>query len=227
MLTSVVVSSAFDKKVKSLSSDWHDVEKAMENLAERQLRFAQHLVVLETEAKALDGNQDGANQARLYSEFAKLVNSTSPSVRSKWQTIGRFSEQMLPLSKNLPPQIESLYLLTNAFTKKKQPLAKWISSGALSSQMSVRDTRALLTSKSPKKKPKSSKRAKLQEINVKLTFEGNYSSVADALLALLEDKQSGLKSIRAENAVISGCKAKLPPATFDDLESKGVFNVGK
>ena len=126
-----IVDRTFRKGLKSLKSSWTQVEIASENLSEAILNFAQEYVRLENEAKELDGKVGEANKMALKQEFAQIFDKSSESILSKWRTIGRLADRLLPYAMHLPTNYESLYLVSKSVENKTFDIQKNIEKGFL------------------------------------------------------------------------------------------------
>ena len=214
----------FQVGLNRLENLWDEVRKAEENLTQRQLTFAKTLYQLEQTAKELDGDDGADYYQALHERVLELVGSQSRSLRSKWLTIGRHADDLLPFSANLPSSTEALYLITNSYKKSSKPLEKWIGSGKLTSSTSVRDTRALVTNKRTSSGQRVSQAQSHLMTTVRLDFaDGSNRAIAKSLLDLLS--LPGLTKVTTNKAVISSIKANLSAEEFDRLEMSGVFSV--
>ena len=214
----------FQVGLKRLEDLWDEVRRAEENLTQRQLNFAKTLYQLEETAKELDGDAGSDHYQALHGRVLELVGSQSRSLRSKWLTIGRHADELLPFSANLPSSTEALYLITNSYKKSSKPLEKWIGTGKLTSSTSVRDTRALVADKRSNSGQRISQRQSHLMTSVRLEFaDGSNRAIAKSLVELL--RQPGLTKITTNKAVISSIKANLPAEEYDRLEASGVFTL--
>jgi hypothetical protein len=80
----------------------------------------------------------------------EIIQSDNKSILSKWVGIGSRAQELLPFANSLPSQRDSLYVLSTAIDKRK-PIKRWIESGKLSSESTVREVMALSSPQKAKK----------------------------------------------------------------------------
>ena len=214
----------FQVGLNRLEDLWDEVRKAEESLTQRQLNFAKSLYELEQTAKELDGDDGAEYYQSLHERVLELVGSQSRSLRSKWLTIGKHADALLPYSANLPSSTEALYLLTNSYKRSSKPLERWIGTGKLTSSTSVKDTRALVATKRASSGQRVSQAKSHLMTSVRLDFaDGSNRAIAKSLLDLLS--LPSLTKVTTNKAVISSIKANLSVEEYDRLEASGVFTV--
>lgn len=140
-------SQSFSKQVTTLAAEAKDLQKSYKTLTERMLRFAERFHALWEEAHRLDGNKDkGQHTAHFRSVLGTVVNTNNASIWSRWNTIGKYAEDLKPHVDSLPPQRDALYELALA-TKQGKRVERWIEQDKLSPESSVRDVQALCKKK--------------------------------------------------------------------------------
>jgi hypothetical protein len=208
------VASSIKSSTQSLIRDWKELNQAYQNFAVKKLRFAQQVARIWSEAKALDSEQSGeANQTHLREQLRQIIQSDDKSILSKWVGIGTHAQALLPYADSLPSQRDSLYALSTAINKKK-PIQKWIESGKLSTESTVRDVFALTT---PKKKTQSvAQRQRTVSVTIEMT--GDYEDAARVLAPLVFEKT--VVSLRSDKAFKSAIKSELGQEAFEGVSDK-------
>jgi hypothetical protein len=113
----------------------------------------------------------------------------------------------------LPPQRDSLYALSTAIDKKK-PIQKWIESGKLSTESTVREVVALSSSKRAKK----TEARKQRGVSVTLEFSGNYQRAAELLSQVISDDD--VVSVSSDKAFKSALAQELGKSAFTSIADK-------
>ncbi len=204
-----IVDRTFRKGLKSLKSSWTKVEIASENLSEAILNFAQEYVRLENEAKELDGKVGEANKMALKQEFAQIFDKSSESILSKWRTIGRLADRLLPYAMHLPTNYESLYLVSKSVENKTFDIQKNIEKGFLAPATTVRNVRAITQQgQNNKKPPKRNKWSERSNTEVILVFKGNEEIIADWFSKI--DSLENLREIHTTKGLVDKLKTKIP-----------------
>ena len=211
-----VIDSTFSNRVEALSADWQEVEAAYETLAEKQLRFALRVKIVNDEAQALDKRTSSrAHYDLLKQKIAEIVRSDNKSILSRWNTIAEHAERFLPHADQLPAQRDSLYALAVSISKDK-PVDEWIEKGLLRSDMTVREVRALASGIVSSRAKSTAKSDRL--INVTLSFSGTYEEVADILAELVNEYS--LVQVNSKDALKETFKSKLGKLGYARVERK-------
>jgi hypothetical protein len=204
--------SLVDKEMKEgvnrLTKQWRDLNRTYEDFARKKIEFAQTVAIIWTKAQELDRKLDSdANQNHFRTQLREIIQSDNKSILSKWVGIGNHAAELLPYANSLPPQRDSLYALSNAIEKNK-PIQRWIDSGKLSAESTVREVMAL---SSPKKiKKNDSKRQR--SVSITLEFSKNYQQVAEFLAELITDEM--VVSIAADKAFRAALAEELGKEKF-------------
>jgi len=210
--------SLVDKELKvgvdRLTKQWRDLNRLYEDFARKKIEFAQTVATIWTKAQELDRklNSD-ANQNHFRTQLREIIQSDNKSILSKWVGIGTHAAELLPYANSLPPQRDSLYALSNAIEKNK-PIQRWIDSGKLSAESTVREVMAL----SSTKKNKKNDAKKQRNVLITLEFSKNYKQVAEFLAALLVDKM--VVSVAADKAFRAALAEELGKEEFQTHAGK-------
>ena len=209
-----LVNAELKNGVNQLTKQWRDLNTAYENFARKKIEFAQEIARIWSQAQELDkeSNSD-ANQNHFREQLREIIQSDNKSILSKWVGIGSRAEDLLPYANSLPPQRDSLYALSTAIDKKK-PIQRWIDSGKLSSESTVREVLALSTTKKAKKKEAKKQRT----VSVTLEFSGNYQKAAQLLAQLILEKD--IASVSSDKAFRSALAEELGKDAFLSLADK-------
>jgi len=211
-----VIDGTFSNRVEALSADWQEVEAAYETLAEKQLRFALRVKIVNDEAQALDKRTSSrAHYDLLKQKIAEIVRSDNKSILSRWNTIAEHAERFLPHADQLPAQRDSLYALAVSISKDK-PVDEWIEKGLLRSDMTVREVQALASGIVSSRAKSTAKSDRL--INVTLSFSGTYEEVADILAELVNE--DSLVQVNSKDALKETFKSKLGKLGYARVERK-------
>ena len=119
----------------------------------------------------------------------------------------------MPYANSIPPQRDSLYALSTAIDKKK-PIQRWIDSGKLSSESTVRDVFSLTSSK---KRTKVSVQ-KERNVFVTIEFSTDFSQTATLLKDIVQD--SSVLSVRSDKAFKSALQEILGRQKYSDIDNK-------
>lgn len=213
--------AAFGRKLTKLEKDWLPVAQAAVAFADAQLQFAKKLNELWEEARELDkvGETD-EHKIAVKQTLQSLIRTTDESVFSRWQTIGKFAEQLQPYAASLPPVRDSLHLLAQA-AKEKAPIGRWIKQSKLTPETPFKEIKLLRTeAKTGKATPRKKSKAKEQRLyKITLSFDGETSS--DEIAKLLKEivQQSSVVKISSDSSVRQGLKSILKEG-FALLEGK-------
>jgi len=210
------VSRNFDTKLNALKKDWKHVEDAYENLVDKSLRFAQHVTELWTEAKVLDKSEQTLEYSeQVRDQIIEIIGSDSKSIFSRWVTIGQEANSLIPYSQTLPSQRDSLYQLAR-FKKEEKPVEEWIKAGRISSDMTVREVKALSR---PDRKKGSKKRARKDRlVSVHLEFDSDYNEAAELIASIIE--HPSLVSAKSDRALYEALKEILRKEGYDRVVKK-------
>ncbi|MDH4079006.1 MAG: hypothetical protein OEU68_04245 [Nitrospira sp.] len=141
------LTGTFATQVKELAADASDLSKSYADLTKRMLKFAHRFHELWEEARRLDGNKDnGQHAAHFHQILGSVVNTQNRSIWSRWNTIGKYTKQLVPHAVALPPQRDALYELALA-TKEGKRVGTWIENKKLTSESSFREVVALCKKK--------------------------------------------------------------------------------
>jgi hypothetical protein len=151
------------------------------------LDFARRFQSLCLLAHSLDGSEDGQHKLYLLNELETAAGTSNGTVWSKWNTIGKNAERLLPFAENLPPQRESLYELSIAIARN-EPIDRWVSDGRLSHDSSVREVTALC------KSSKKDRAANLNRTQVVLIFDDPNTAVRAVKQVALSDLSFSIRS---------------------------------
>lgn len=178
---SVDISSSFASKVEKLVLRWEPIRKEYQRLAERHLQFAVMINDLWLEAKKLDtGSGERTHTNFMRQKLQVLIDTEDETILSRWRTIGKFADKLLPHASQLPSDRDHLYELANA-AKDDKPIASWVKSKEIHPGVPVRDIRDLRRGTSRKKSTAEDDR----RIILRLRFAKGVS--ADQIVNLLKD----------------------------------------
>ena len=137
------VAVSFASKVEKLVQRWEPIRKEYQKLAERHLQFAVMIKDLWLEAKDLDKGTGERKHADFMREKLRvLIDTDDESILTRWRTIGKFSDQLLPHASHLPSDRDHLYELALA-VKQDKPLAEWVKSKEVHPAVQVRYIRVV------------------------------------------------------------------------------------
>jgi hypothetical protein len=200
--------------VTQLTKQWRELNSAYENFARKKIEFAQEIARIWGQAQELDRESDSdANQNHFREQLREIIQSDNKSILSKWVGIGSRAQELLPYANSLPPQRDSLYALSTAIDKKK-PIQKWIESGKLSTESTVREVMALSSSKRAKK----TEARKQRGVSVTLEFSGNYQRAAELLSQVISDDD--VVSVSSDKAFKSALAQELGKSAFTSIADK-------
>jgi hypothetical protein len=214
MPSSYPVDATLKSSVKALISDWKSLNDAYEDFAKRKLIFAQRIKQIWDKAKELDRKQKGeANQNHFREQLAEIIESDNKSILSRWVRIGDHAKALLPYATSLPSQRDAIYELSLALERKK-PIQRWIESGKLSTESTVREVIALTRGK---KRTSASVR---KERNTLVTIEisGSSADAAKLLADIIFEKT--VVSVRSNQAFNSAIKELLGKEQVSHVEEK-------
>ena len=174
----VEVATAFAKKVERLVDRWEPIRKDYQKLAERHLQFAVMIKDLWLEAKGLDkGSDEHKHTDFMREKLQVLIDTQDETILSRWRTIGKFADKLLPYANHLPADRDHLYELANA-AKADKPIASWVESKEIHPGVPVRKIRDLRRGTERKK----SKAADTRRNIVKIRFVEGTTAKQVALL---------------------------------------------
>ena len=158
------VAVSFANKVEKLVLRWEPIRKEYQKLAERHLQFAVMIKDLWLEAKDLDKGSGERKHADFMREKLRvLIDTDDESILTRWRTIGKFSDQLLPHASHLPSDRDHLYELALA-VKQDKPLAEWVKSKEVHPAVQVRYIRDLKRGTERKKSKASDTRRNVVQI---------------------------------------------------------------
>jgi hypothetical protein len=208
------VDTSIRTSVKTLISDWKELNDAYEDFARKKLLFAQRIKQIWDKAKQLDGKLKGeANQNHFREQLAEIIESDNKSILSRWVRIGDNAKELLPYATSLPPQRDAIYELSLALERKK-PIQRWIDSGKLSTESTVREVIALARGK------KRSAVAVRKQRNTLVTVEVSGSSADAAKLFSEMLFKTNVISIKSNQAFTSAIKELLGKERVANVEEK-------
>ncbi len=217
MSTPSTVDSKLKSAVGSLKKDWVNVVSAYESFAEKKLKFAKKINVIWLQAKELDGDTDGVNINFLREQCQELIQTSNKTILSKWITIGENADKLLPYSKSLPSQRDSLYAISGEIKRlkgKTTVIDKWIKTGQISQDSTVRDVDALRTTVKKKKYSDTDSRY----VKVTLTINSNYEESFELLKSIIQSDK--VKRVQAEKAFRAVANEVLDEKSFNQIAKK-------
>ena len=214
MARTALVNAELKNGVTQLTKQWRELNSAYENFARKKIEFAQEIARIWSQAQELDRESDSdANQNHFREQLREIIQSDNKSILSKWVSIGSRAQELLPYANSIPPQRDSLYALSTAIDKKK-PIQRWIDSGKLSSESTVRDVFSLTSSK---KRTKVSVQ-KERNVFVTIEFSTDFSQTATLLKDIVQD--SSVLSVRSDKAFKSALQEILGRQKYSDIDNK-------
>jgi len=209
-----LVNAELKQGISELTKQWKALNTAYEDFARRKIEFAQEIARIWEQAKALDKDLGSeANQNHFREQLREIIQSDNKTILSKWVGIGTRAQEMLPFANSLPAQRDSLYAVSTAIEKKK-PIQKWIDSGKLSSESTVREVVALTAAKRVKKNAASSQR----NVSVSLQFSCTYQRAAELLSQLIAKED--VVVVKSERAFRSALAEAVGREVFSTLSEK-------
>jgi hypothetical protein len=209
-----LVNAELKQGISELTKQWKALNTAYEDFARRKIEFAQEIARIWEQAKALDKDLGSeANQNHFREQLREIIQSDNKTILSKWVGIGTRAQEMLPFANSLPAQRDSLYAVSTAIEKKK-PIQKWIDSGKLSSESTVREVVALTAAKRVKKNAASSQR----HVSVSLQFSCTYQRAAELLSQLIAEED--VVVVKSERAFRSALAEAVGREAFSTLSEK-------
>jgi len=214
MARTALVNAELRIGVSQLTKQWKELNSAYENFARKKIEFAQEIARIWSQAQELDRESDSkANQNHFREQLREIIQSDNKSILSKWVGIGSRAKELLPYANSLPPQRDSLYALSTAIDKKK-PIQKWIESGKLSTESTVREVLALSTPKKTKKTEAKRQRS----VSVTIEFSGNYQRAAELLSQVISEDD--VVSVSSDKAFKSALAQELGRNAFTSVADK-------
>ena len=214
MARTAIVNAELRQDISELTKQWKALNTAYENFARKKIEFAKEIARLWEQAKALDTDAGSeANQNHFREQLREIIQSDNKTILSKWVGIGSRAEELLPYANSLPPQRDSLYAVSTAIDKKR-PIQKWIDSGKLSPESTVREVVALSSTKRVKKQSASSQR----NVSVSFEFSCTYQHAAAILANLIATEDVVL--VRSERAFRSALAEAVGKEVFSGLSHK-------
>ena len=209
-----LVNAELKQGISELTKQWKALNTAYEDFARQKIEFAQEIARIWEQAKALDKDLGSeANQNHFREQLREIIQSDNKTILSKWVGIGTRAQEMLPFANSLPAQRDSLYAVSTAIEKKK-PIQKWIDSGKLSSESTVREVVALTAAKRVKKNAASSQR----NVSVSLQFSCTYQRAAELLSQLIAEED--VVVVKSERAFRSALAEAVGREVFSTLSEK-------
>ena len=218
MSTPSTVDSKLKIAVGSLKKDWVSVVSAYESFAEKKLKFAKKINAIWLQAKELDGENDGVNIHFLREQCQELIQTSNKTILSKWITIGENADKLLPYSKSLPSQRDSLYAISGEIKRlkgKTTVIDKWIKTGQISQDSTVRDVDALRTTVKKKKKFSDTD---TRYVKVTLTINSSYEESFELLKSIIQSDK--VKRVQTEKAFRAVANEVLDEKSFNQIAKK-------
>jgi hypothetical protein len=215
------VEATFNRKLSKLEKDWQPVADAALAFADAQLKFARNLHELWEEARELDkATETDEHKVAVKEKLQSLIDTTDESVFSRWQTIGKFADQLQPYTASLPPVRDSLHLLAQA-AKEKAPIARWVKQHKLTPETPFKEIKLLRTeAKTGKAAPKKKSKASEQRVHkITLSFDGEISSNEIAKLLFEVVQSASIVRISSDTSIRQGLKSIMRDS-FSTLEEK-------
>jgi len=147
--------------------------------------------------------------------LTKTIQTSNPSIWSRWNTIGTYSKTLLTYKNDLPPQRDSLYELALA-VKENKPIQKWIDAEKVTVESSVREVRALRENRKSTK-GKISKTAKNYAAVATLCFR-SYDEAAETLLSTITNSNNF--EVRSPKAFREAIKSKVGIDGFEKIKNR-------
>jgi len=213
---SVDISSSFASKVEKLVLRWEPIRKEYQRLAEQHLHFAEMIKDLWLEAKKLDaGSGERTHTNFMRQKLQVLIDTEDETILSRWRTIGKFADKLLPHASQLPSDRDHLYELANA-AKDDKPIASWVKSKEIHPGVPVRDIRDLRRGTSRKKSTAADKRRHIVQIRF---VEG---TTTDAVASLLQGVMASdlVEQIRSATPGIQSSAKAMLRENFQAIEHK-------
>ncbi len=213
--------TGFNRKLMRLEKDWQPVAEAAVAFADAQLQFARKLHQLWEEARELDKEAESDEHKIAVKEMMQnLLNSADESIFSRWQTIGKFADQLQPYSASLPPVRDSLHLLAQAI-KEKAPISRWVKQHKLTPETPFKEIKLLRTeAKTGKAAPRKKSKASEHRVHkITLSFDGELSSNEIAKLLLEVVQSASIVKIVSDASIRQGLKSIMRDG-FSTLEGK-------
>jgi len=198
MARAAIVNAELRQDISELTKQWNALNTAYENFARKKIEFAKEIARLWEQAKALDTDAGSeANQNHFREQLREIIQSDNKT----------------PYANSLPPQRDSLYAVSTAIDKKR-PIQKWIDSGKLSPESTVREVVALSSTKRVKKQSASSQR----NVSVSLEFSCTYQRAAEILANLIGTED--VVFVKSERAFRSALAEAIGREAFSGLSHK-------
>ena len=214
MARTALVNAELRTGVSQLTKQWRELNDAYKDFAVRKIQFAQEIARVWSKAQEFDRESSSdANENHFREQLREIIQSDNKSILSKWVGIASRAEALLPYANSLPPQRDSLYALSTAIDKKR-PIQRWIDSGKLTSESTVREVLAL----SATKKAKKAEAKRQRTVSVTLEFSGNYQRAAELLAQLILEKD--ITSVSSDKAFRSALAEELGKDAFLSLADK-------
>jgi len=200
--------------MNTLISDWKNLNDAYEDFARKKLLFAHRIYQIWNKAKQLDRKLKGeANQNHFREQLAEIIESDDKSILSRWVRIGDHAKELLPYATSLPPQRDAIYELSRALERKK-PIQRWIDSGKLSTESTVREVIALTRGKKRSAVAVSKQRNTLVTVEVR----GSLTDVAKLFVEMVF--KVNVVRIKSNQAFSSAIKELLGKERVANVEEK-------
>lgn len=207
------LSTSFTAEVRQLAAEAKALSQSYADLTGRMLRFAERITKLWEEASSLDGNKDhGQHQAHFRKAFGQLLNTDNHSIWSRWVTIGKHAQDLLPYKGALPPQRDSLYAIALA-SKEGKPLEQWIGKGKITRESTMREVQALC-----RKKRRSAAANAQRYVTVTIRMDTTYGEAAKMLLSILQTPE--VVSITSHNSFSDALKSTMGQTGYETIKGK-------
>jgi hypothetical protein len=212
---SAQVSQDFKRQVKRLLDEWKPIKQGYADLAKKHLDFAKLIFELWETARALDRrSKRDLHKDYMRQQLQVLVQTDDQSILSRWRTIGRQADVLLPVAKHLPSDRDHLYQLATA-VKNEKPIQDWIDEGKVHPSVSVNEIK-FLNSEGVRKKSVA-KATRTQSVTFNFSSDIEAKEIVQILRQAFESDK--FESIIAQQSVTNECKDVLRDI-YDRLEPK-------
>ena len=209
------LNSRFEDSVARLSDEGRALSKAYVDFTKHMLEFASRFYELWERARKLDEDVEyGAHREYLVEQLSDAIGTDNKSIRSRWILIGQYASDLSPLKSSLPPARDSLYEVALAIDSNK-PVNSWVEKGALTSNSSVREIRALRKPKGRSSK-QSSRNIKKRHLNAQVTLcFSTYDDAVEILLKLIKGDENF--EISSHKAFGEALQAKVGEKAYEEI----------
>ena len=209
------INKSFEKQVQRLAEEGAEIVSSYVDLTARMLSFAADFKAASDTARKLYKSDNGLHSKLLKDTLAKTIQTSNPSIWSRWNTIVTYSKNLLAYKNAIPSQRDSLYELALA-VKENKPIQKWIDAEKITVESSVREVRALRENKKTSKS-KNVKASRNFSAVATLCFR-SYDEAAETLLSTITDSNN--LEVRSPKAFREAIKAKVGIDGFEKIKNR-------